>query len=180
MKSQTPKLYIEDVKHIFPRIYLPDDVYVQALDAMILVCTDIGIIDRRDRAVFLIRRKARPADGWLWFLGGRSYPGESETSAAHRCILRETGLSITKERFEFVSMNRYFFPDREQFPQDRGTDSLCYTFALELSQDERSKMVIDAKEYSGGLVRYTVQEIIGNPEKFPEHIVDFCKDVFGE
>lgn len=150
--SSGPTLYVQDSDKNYPRIRLSDEEYGRAIQAFPVVCSDVVIIDRDKKTIFLTNRASKPAGGW-WFIGGRSFVGETEFQSIQRCFKRETGLLIPEERFKFVCMNRYFFSDRQQEPQDMGCDSLCYTMALELTEEERKRVVLDPVEYADGKLR---------------------------
>ena len=180
MVSERISLYVEDPDKIYDRVYLSSEVYAQALEAFSIVCVDVGIIDRCAGAIYLAKRKSRPAQGWWWYIGGRVYAGEMPEMSATRCFKRETGLSIAPERFSFVRMSRVFFKDRAQPPYDKGCDSLIYGFALELTPEERAQVVLEPNEYeSGGLTRFYYRDIIACPQLVPESVRDFCIEVFG-
>lgn len=177
MNNHIPSLFQEDPHHRFDPIRLTDDEYARAIATLVVVCTDIGIVDRKTNTIYLAQRKARPAKGWWWYIGGRSRVGETEIQSAQRCFLRETGLSIDDARLSFITMQRHFFKDRQQPPTKTGCDSLCYVFALELTEQERQSIHLDKDEYEDGA--FKAFSYTGSPHpELPAAINDFCKKVF--
>ena len=178
MKNNQPKRYVES-GFIMSQHALSDIEYEQAIRALVVVCTDVSIIDRDERKLYLAMRRARPASGW-WYIGGRAFAGETELESMLRCFQRETGMKVAVERFQFISMNRYQWKDRAQEPVNIGCDSLCYTYALELSAEERLKVAksLDQNEYTHeiGLRGFTRAELIS--ENVLPQIIDFYDMVF--
>lgn len=178
MENVPPKLYVEDPNHKIPRVRLTDEEYARAIQAMVIVCTDVAIVDPSMETIYLAKRSARPGKGWWWFIGGRSAVGETERQSITRCLHRETGLQIAEDRFCFRCMNRFFLKDREQEPQNVGCDSLSYTFSLDLTSEERRQIVLDKAEYGqselGEFDRKRIQQSDIQPA-----ISDFYKMVFG-
>lgn len=115
-----------------------------------------------------------------WFIGGRSFGGEEELSSMHRCLKRETGLDINPERFQFLTMKRYLFKDRQQAPQDKSCDSLCYIFAIFVTDEEIAiaSSNLDPEEYDAefGLKEFNAEEL-AKEGVFPS-IVDLYEYVF--
>lgn len=152
-----PKFWREDPEHVIPRLRIESDgEYARAIQALVVVCTDVAIIDSPSKTIYLAKRASRPAHDRWWYIGGRCFPGETEYESMQRCFKRETGLLIEQSRFVFRCMNRYTFKDRQQEPVEIGCDSLCYTFTVELSADERELITLDQHEYAaGGLHAFT-------------------------
>lgn len=174
-----PKIYQEDPLFKMPRVYLTDEVYSQALDAFIIVCTDAAIVDKQNKLIYLAYRKALPAQGW-WVLGGRTYAGESFEESVVRCVKRETGIELDKSRFNFEVINRYQFPNRAQAPQEKGCDTMSFTFSVELTREEILSMsqALDEKEYdkSYGLKAFNYEEL--QKTKVHPMILDLYKLIF--
>ena len=152
--------YIEDPNFKMPRKFLPDKIFAEAMESFVIVDADVVFVTKGDRSTLLLaRRKAKPVQGGLWFVGGRIYAGESELEGIVRLVKRETGLEIAPERFEYLRMQRYMWNNRQQEPQDKGSDNLCYMFALEITPDEREQasQQLDPNEYESedGLREYS-------------------------
>ena len=178
VKSTAPKLYVEEPGKVYPPVRLEEAEYAKAIQSLIVVCTDIGIIDVNSETIYLARRASRPANGWWWFIGGRSRVGETELESAQRCFKRETGLFIETKRFDFICMNRYFFKDRQQTPQEFGCDSLCYTLSIQLTREERDQITLDPREYfNGGLKAFHYKDL-QSAQWVKDPIRDFYTMVF--
>ncbi len=155
-------------------IRLDDSEYARAIQCLVVVCTDIAIVDRSKRLIYLAQRSTKPAQSWWWFIGGRVLFGETELASARRCFLRETGINPPEDRFVYYGPpNRYFFKDRQQEPQEVGCDSLCFTFAVDLLQHERDKIKLDAVEYGGSTLRP-----FGETDLYQEGITDQVRDMY--
>lgn len=79
---------------------LPEKFYREHLRHLPLATVDIVVTDRRQR--FLLVRRSRENLAWKddWATpGGRIFRNEKIRDAAHRVLLRETGLSIPAEEF---------------------------------------------------------------------------------
>ncbi len=124
-----PNFYHEDPNHQIPNVFLSDEAYAEAMKAMVIVCADTILINPEKRTVFLTQRAVKPIKDW-WLIGGRVKAGEGALEAMQRAFKRETGLDVELGRFQFVSMNRYHWKDREQVPQETGSDNFSYTFFL--------------------------------------------------
>lgn len=178
MKNSAPKLYREHPGQRFRVIRLGDVEYGRAIQSLVLVCTDVGIIDSATQTIYLAKRASKPNSGRWWFVGGRTFPGESEHRSIKRCFRRETGLNIALRRFRFVCINRYFWADRAQSPQEVGCDSLCYTMSVELTLTEIMSVRLDTHEYEGGLRPFKYSELLHTPN-IGEPVIDFYQRVFG-
>lgn len=178
MENSSPKIYVEEPGHIYDPLRLEEAEYARAIQSLIVVCTDIGIIDSESKTIYLARRASRPANGWWWFIGGRSRIGETEHQSARRCFQRETGLLIDERRFNFVCMNRYFFKNRQQLPHEVGCDSLCYTLSVGLTKEERDRVILDPHEYLDSGLREFHYEELRLTEGVQDPIRDFYAEVF--
>ncbi|TSC79454.1 MAG: hypothetical protein G01um101429_441 [Parcubacteria group bacterium Gr01-1014_29] len=157
-----------------------DDVgYSHALDMFVIVCVDAVLVNREHKTIYLARRRAKPMQGW-WVVGGRMRAGEKEQDAIRRKFLQETSVDVDPARFEFLRMNRYFWKDRQQEPQENGNDSLAYTFAIELTKQELRQVSenLERNEYeaSGGLREFTREELI--EEGIHEAIIDLYDQIY--
>lgn len=130
-----PQIYIEDPNHHMKKVFLSAEVYAQAMQAMIIVCTDAVIINHAHQSIYLAERAIKPMQG-PWWIGGRRLTGEDQLTSMKRCFKRETGLALPSERFTFVDTAEYIWKDREQDPQDAGSHNLVHTFAIELNDAE--------------------------------------------
>jgi ADP-ribose pyrophosphatase YjhB (NUDIX family) len=175
-----PKSYIAGDVPSFEHVFLPDSVYEQAIRTLCVYCTDCVFIDRQKGVFYLAMRNIQPMVNW-WMIGGRVYAGESELESIHRCVKRETGLDIAVERFEFVTMKRYLFPSRAQFPQDVPSDSVTNIFCLDITPQEIefASAHLDPSEYDStkGLRAFSNVEELVQAGVF-ESITDLYREVF--
>jgi ADP-ribose pyrophosphatase YjhB (NUDIX family) len=100
---------------------LPDDIYTQVLDLIVIACADILVMC--SGKYMLCKRNIYPQKDW-WVIGGRMRPGESPREAACRNFERETGLEIIIERFKFLGVYSTTFAMRQLPPQENGTHTL--------------------------------------------------------
>ena len=145
-----PKLYREQPDFEMSHKWLTEEAYSEALESFVVVAADVVFITTTHSKTFLLPfRKAKPMKDSFWFVGGRVNVGETEADAINRIVTRETGLLLPLERFAFITMNRYFFKDRQQKPQTKGYDCLSYVFTATLSIEERDSAAknLDPNEY---------------------------------
>ena len=173
------RAYFELGTKKMPRVFLDDATYGKAIQGLVIVVADAVPINRERRTFHLAKRIAKPIRGW-WELGGRIFPGEPESEAISRIIQREASIEVSPERFTLVSQNRYFLKDRQQEPQDAGTDAFCYHFVVELSDYELkiASANLDEKEYerSVGLQEFDRARIV--KENVEQPILDLYDTVF--
>ncbi len=108
------------------------------------------------------------------------FAGEMPEDSIRRHFLEETSLRLRQDRFCLISLNRYFWKDREQKPQNVGCDGLVYTFVVELFPKEIRTMSehLDPREYDA---KYEIQEFDSErlkKEKVNPAILDLYKEVF--
>ena len=130
-------VYIEGPEREHPRVFLEPRRYEDAMRSFVIVCTDAVIIDRAHRKIHLAHRNVKPMPGW-WVIGGRQFAFETSEASVRRCFKRETKLDLPEDRFEYVRHNWYVWNEREQAPQDVGSHNVAFTYAIELSAEERS------------------------------------------
>jgi hypothetical protein len=147
--------------------HLSETAYAEALQGMVIVCTDVLIVDLSRETVFLATRRSFPMRG-LWGIGGRVRAGETEWQAICRIFRRETSLDLAPERFERVPlMARYMWSEREQDHVEMGADNLSYNFLVPLSERE-------IKEASSGLDPDEYEAAAGLREFSSVQLRDFC------
>lgn len=158
--KRLPDVYPETDGLVLKGNFMSEAAYAEAIDSMVIVCADAVIIDSDSETIMLVKRKAKPMQGW-WWIGGRVRKGESFSNAVARNFKRETGLDIAPDRFTYVMDSRYFWKDRQQEPQNDGSDNLAYTFAVVLTADELKQVVLDPNEYEqdAGLTRFGFQDL---------------------
>ncbi len=143
-KSYTEKDYKEIIS---PR--LTEEEYEKSLRAFVILCTDILIIDKNKKTIYLAKRKAKPMNGW-WFIGGRMYANETKEDSAIRCFKRETDILLQKEDLELVALIDHRFKDREQIPQEIGCHTVSYVFIIDVEKINFEKVLLENNEYVEG------------------------------
>lgn len=157
-----PVLYIQDPRHKMERVFLAPEVHAEAILAFPIVSTDVFIVDKRKRTIYLAKRIVDPLPE-PFGMGGRSFAGEDPDSSIVRSFGRETGLILPPDRFHFVCMNRYFWATRKQEPKNAGVDYLAYTYWVELNQDELAQAAtgLERGEYEpGSFKEYSWQDLV--------------------
>lgn len=154
--------YFEEGAHFEGKHFLKNYDYEKAIRALIIVCTDVMIINKANKEIFLPKRKSKPMADAPWFIGGRLLPGVSEQSGMKDKFQKETGLSIDAKRFTLLCMNRYQWKDRQQEPQNTACDALVYVFAVELSDEEIAAIKLNEDEYYSeeGLLSYNAETVM--------------------
>lgn len=96
---------------------IPLETYKSILDNLPLACVDVVAYrgNPGNRSILMVERKEKPAQGLLWFPGGRLYKNESLEDAARRKLREECSLTeIVVEKqigaFPFSSRDT-IFPD---------------------------------------------------------------------
>lgn len=183
--DQTVALYRQDPKHVMPRVFISDTAYAEAITGMVIVCTDVVLLNRERQTFYLATRRSLPMRG-LWWIGGRMNAGETERESIMRAFRRETGLELPAGRFvETPRMTRYQWSERQQVPQTLGSDNLCYNYSLELSGEELAHVAahLDPNEYDQevGLREFTRAELkaIYSEGRLHPVIWDIYQTIFG-
>lgn len=142
-------LYTEEGFTGITPVFMPDEEYGRALETFIVPCADTIIIDRKEKTVYLAKRRAKPIHDTWWVIGGRRKPGMSARDAMKDIFKRETSLEISPERFQYIATVEYLLKDRQQPPQEKNLHTQGVTYALELTSEERYVVAanLDPKEY---------------------------------
>lgn len=172
-------MYLEDPTHQMTALRLSDEQYELALRALIIMCADAVIVNKKRRTIYLTKRRVKPMKGW-WWIGGRRNVGKSVKESMIANFARETGLELSAHRFKFILPQEYLWKDREQEPQDAGSHNYSYVYAVELSDAELTGVNshLDSTEYENGvgLVEFTREKLIA--ECVHAAIVDFYDAYF--
>src|SRR3989344_3832419 len=177
--KEPPKYYRQDPNYVMSPVFLSDSAYREALDSLVIVCTDAVIINRTKRTFYLAKRSVKPQQDWL-IIGGRTNAGQAPFESVARCFNRETKLSVKPERFTFVSMDRYLWKERKQEPQRNGCDAFSYTFCVELSDEELQRAVasLEPKEYDATTGLQEFDGIRLREAKVHPVLIDLYHDIF--
>lgn len=159
-----------------PNAPLSEEVYAEAMGAMVVVCTDVVCINRHHRTVLLAHRRVKPMPG-LWVVGGRVRAGESFKEAAVRKLADEIKIVVAKSRLGFVREDRFIWSERQQEPQNVGSDNICHVFHLELTTRELELVRLDPSEYADTQLReYSRQALVA--AGVHERILDLYDEIF--
>lgn len=145
--SKKNGIYIEN-GHQIKNIYLKDKLYSKAMESMIIVCSDAMIFNRKEKTIYLAKRRVEPMIGW-WEIGGRRFAGETALEAAIRNFRRETSLEIKPSRFKFITIIENIWQRKKENPKKTGKHDLIFIFSTELNKKEISVVSknLDPKEY---------------------------------
>ncbi len=157
-------LYLEGTE-IFPQMlggFMSEEVYAEVVKHTIIVCTDVIIINKQRKTVYLAKRCVDPMPG-LWVIGGRRRKGESPIQGMLRNFYRETGLCIDSKRFELVDVVEYFWQTCAQEPKNVGSHNIAHQFCIELSDKELDIVHkgLHTKEYDSdfGLQEFSKEDL---------------------
>ena len=92
--------------------FLDKRFYKQAVELLPTVCVDIIVQRQKDKKVLLLYRRDKPVAEVWWWVGGRSFKGESFFQTAVRKTASETGADPSKVTpLGIVHVWNTFFPD---------------------------------------------------------------------
>ena len=156
--------------------WLPDSVYSQALDALVIACADVAPVYR---GRMLIGRRTWPPQADWWIFGGRMQRGDLYQQAAARNIRRELfrGAQVTLEsdRFRIIGVYNLIWDQRAQEPSDAGCQHLSVTMMLRLTRQEAISITPN-EEYSE--VRWIAPgAIITDADAYHPCLVQMARDV---
>ncbi|MCL5004777.1 MAG: NUDIX domain-containing protein [Patescibacteria group bacterium] len=132
--SKIKGIYVEN-EHKIKNVYLKNKTYSKAMESMIVVCSDVMIFNRKEKAVYLAKRRVKPMKG-LWEIGGRRFAGETALKAAVRNFTRETTLKIKSSRLKFITTIENIWQSRKEKPIKIGKHDLIFVFAVNLNKKE--------------------------------------------
>jgi ADP-ribose pyrophosphatase YjhB (NUDIX family) len=124
--------------------YLPEREYGMALDALVIACVDIVLV--QGKTVLLGQRRQPPRADW-WLVGGRMMRGESPLQAVQRKVKEEAGLILQGDRFHYLGAYSTFFAERSQPPQQHGLHSVNLTYMATISEAEQYAVALTPTEY---------------------------------
>lgn len=156
--------------------WLPDSVYSQALDALVIACADVAPVYR---GRMLIGHRTWPPQADWWIFGGRMQRGELYQQAAARNVLRElfSGGQVTLEsdRFRIIGIYNLIWDQRAQEPSDAGCQHLSVTMMIRLTRQEVVSITPN-EEYSK--VRWIAPgAIISDAAAYHPCLVQMARDV---
>lgn len=127
--------------------FLDDAEYGRALDALVKGCVDVLLLDASGARVLLGLRKHEPAMGDWWYVGGRMRCGERVEETARRHALRDIGVEIDVERFNYVASSTMNWRMRVQEPVENGTCDINVVMTATLREEEVARRTMCELEY---------------------------------
>lgn len=160
-----------------PPARLNDQEYALGLQRFVPACTDVAIINQKERTLYLARRRSKPMTGW-WWMGGSIIAKETPIESAIRCFRRETTLTLSAEDLVLRAVNTYLWKDREQEPRDIGCHMADWVFTVELPEAMVSSIVLEKNEFEAekGFTPFR-RNVLVREEVFPA-ILDLYDTVF--
>jgi ADP-ribose pyrophosphatase YjhB (NUDIX family) len=154
-------------------IHVADEVYTQILDAIVVACVDIVLVN--DGKVLLGKRAWHPQADW-WVIGGRIRPGEELEVAAARHAKRDLGLELALNRFSYLTTFSTAWRLRRHEPADHGTHTVSIVMTIELNAEEAKSIKLNEE--------YTEQQwlapeaILANPDF--HRVLHQCAQALGQ
>lgn len=160
--------------------FLPNDVYSQVLDAVVVSCADLlPLVKTEDGAykVLLGFRDQEPMRGW-WIFGGRQQVGLSPEHSLQKRIEKELGFTLETDRLLHLDVASLRWKTRAQDPVDAGCQMFTTVYGIVLSEDEYTALQFN-EEYSE-IKLFDPQEILdGNYHKMVKHMLQTFLDRIG-
>jgi hypothetical protein len=164
-------------KELEQRGFLPEDVYSQALNALVIGCVDIIPVHNGHMLIGL--RKWQPQPNW-WCFGGRMQKGELYQTTAARKIKRELfshvdDIEINPNRFTLIDIYNLIWDKCAQVPVENGCHVISVTMMLSLTNKEVTHLHPNEEYHSIRWIRPS--EIIRESERYHPCLVQMVKDM---
>lgn len=157
-----PLMWRDNTSHKIPSVFLSDEEYGRAQQALSIVCTDIIAYNSAKRVIYLAERDVHPVRGWWWF-GGRLQAGEDLVECAQRKLKTEIAAEVSAERLEYIDVFRCVWSKRHQEPADYGADGTLFIFAFEPTQEELvaiGQSLLKSEYVTSSLRSFTRQQLL--------------------
>ncbi|RAQ93940.1 NUDIX domain-containing protein [Thermogemmatispora tikiterensis] len=156
-----------------PGSFLPEDIYAQALDALVICCVDAALLSRGHWLI--ARRVQEPHSDW-WVIGGRMRKGELIEEALRRTLRREIQLDLPEERLRhIIGYYNLIWDTRAQEPVSNGCQLFSITVAVSLTEEEREQLALN-EEY-GEAQWVKPEQVICQAEQYHPCLVQMAKDL---
>lgn len=156
-----------------PGSFLPEAIYAQALDALVICCVDAALLSQGHW--LLARRVQEPHPDW-WVIGGRMRKGELIEEALRRTLRREIHLDLPEERLRhIIGYYNLIWDTRAQEPVSKGCQLFSITIAVSLTEEEREQLVLN-EEY-GEAQWVKPEHVISQAEQYHPCLVQMARDL---
>lgn len=139
-------LHITEKRKKIKPAFIPENEYAKILDSIVVACSDVILVHNNE--ILITKRNIYPRKDW-WVIGGRMISGEDPLSSAKRKLKEETGLSISKNRFDYINVYSTNFKNRKQEPQSNGSHTISFVYKVEITPKEKDTIKLVNSEYSG-------------------------------
>ena len=143
-------------------VHVPDDVYTQILDAIVVACVDIVVVS--GGRVLLGKRAWHPQADW-WIIGGRMRPGEGLEKAAARHISRDLNLDVENGHFNYLTTFSTAWRKRRHEPAENGTHTVSIVMTVTLTPEEAASIKLNEEYVDQQWL--TTEEILANADFHP-------------
>ncbi len=142
----------EDPHHHIEPIRLTDHEYALATQALLVVCTDVVLVDEEGRYVLAYRRHPA-AEGW-WWKGGSWKAQDTRSESIARILERELGYAPRK--VVMLAVFDHFWSLRGEVPHDAGRHDIIFLHYVVVDEATIANMKLDEREYESerGFMRY--------------------------
>jgi len=178
IRDGLPVRWVEDPAHKIPGVFLEEEEYGRAQQALSIVCTDIIPYNQADRTIYLAKRSVKPMQGW-WWIGGRLKAGEELTECVRRKLKEEVVTDVTADRLRYLNVAHCRWAERQQEPKEYGSDGMIFVFAFEPTEEELANLAksLVGSEYEPDSLRaFTQQEV--ETGDFHPLILHFYNQIF--
>lgn len=165
--------------------FLSDKGLLEVLDGRPIVCSDVLLTNTDKKAVYLAKRKHKPAEGY-WVIGGQRKRGESAEATACRRFKAETGQDISDDRLSFLGVAEWIWdyrsePIQENVEGSGGRHDINYIFSIDCTDKELAaygaSLNPDEYDMDAGLTEFcSVQQLVDAGVR--SGIIDYYKATF--
>lgn len=160
-------------EHQKSSLFLPDTIYAQALDALVVCCADAVILHQGS---WLIAKRAwEPLPDW-WVIGGRMRKGELIEQALRRNIRRELHLDIPEDRLRnIIGYYSQIWDTRAWEPTTNGCHVFSITTAVYLMDQEKADIQLNEEYADSQWV--DPSSVIEHAQRFHPCLVQVARDI---
>lgn len=156
-----------------PGTFLPDSVYTEALDALVICCADAAILHQG--GWLLARRAWEPHPDW-WVIGGRMRKGELIEQALRRNLRRELHLDLPEDRLRsIIGYYSQIWDTRALEPMTNGCHVFSITTVVQLTDKEKTSLQLN-EEYTDSQWIDPLH-VIENANHFHPCLVQIARDI---